>query len=681
MRRQADDLLLGNSNDQKGRDVLRFMLSLANVRNDVDKIKKAVKRKLGFLGKAGYDIFGKNQYFAPRIKWEALLGVVENIKRAAESYERDFNGMMSTIQSNQNLKQMASKVTAASKAQVKSEEGRLVAAKNSAENEKRLYVKSIKQREQRLSSILLKLKQMLPGVYDKAKFNADDLFAMLQGITGFAGGLKDKDPFAFIDTAVGLAQSQSGKQCLGSLESNMAKIKKWMTFGKNYKPLLNSGDLDFDKMDVASVPEIMQANLEMNKEKLAAGLVCLLDVASRPQDIAEFKQVMVSFFITGAARIDMIAKVMDLDNDIGGYSFDIELLKETQKAIQDIGTIKGAATNLQQTFLENLLSTYRELERSFMRNTYELHKAFEFRTLWQRSNPLRSFQRVASESARGTGRLSGVVKLTGVLQQIRNDETKAVTCFTTNSYSPSIKRWRFSKKNDKVMFEQLAKGYAKFSLNIERSCKKCYNMRLIKIYIELYGFESQPANVPDDIHLQIRHLSGSYFRAGDNTIKQYRQPVSSYKNIKFDRFTITNEETCKRKKKAKQDIKCSFLCLPADDSRWQPMCNHPLNGGGRSNRLSGMEECKSPFGIYELNIPVDKKLACNNSGIVNTNCKDLDLTKFTKMNVWTHFIYWSDKYPTGPNDRICTSPGKLKRNVTAEVFQPFPGEPDDEELC
>ena len=79
----------------------------------------------------------------------------------------------------------------------------------------------------------------------------------------------------------------------------------------------------------------------MNKEKLAAELVCLLDVASRPQDIAEFKQVMESFFIAGTARIDLIAKVMDLDNDIGGYDFDIELLKETQKTIEDIGKTQG----------------------------------------------------------------------------------------------------------------------------------------------------------------------------------------------------------------------------------------------------------------------------------------------------------------------------------------------------
>ncbi len=40
MRRQAEDLLLGNSNDQKGRDALEFIRRLASERDDVDKIKK-----------------------------------------------------------------------------------------------------------------------------------------------------------------------------------------------------------------------------------------------------------------------------------------------------------------------------------------------------------------------------------------------------------------------------------------------------------------------------------------------------------------------------------------------------------------------------------------------------------------------------------------------------------------
>lgn len=41
----------------------------------------------------------------------------------------------------------------------------------------------------------------------------------------------------------------------------------------------------------------------------------------------------------------------------------------------------------------------------------------------------------------------------------------------------------------------------------------------------------------------------------------------------------------------------------------------------------GMEECKSPFGIYELKIPVDKTLECNDDRITNTNCKDLDVSE------------------------------------------------------
>ena len=40
----------------------------------------------------------------------------------------------------------------------------------------------------------------------------------------------------------------------------------------------------------------------------------------------------------------------------------------------------------------------------------------------------------------------------------------------------------------------------------------------------------------------------------------------------------------------------------------------------------GMGECKSPFGIYELKIPVDENLECDDSIITNTNYKDLDVS-------------------------------------------------------
>ena len=48
-----------------------------------------------------------------------------------------------------------------------------------------------------------------------------------------------------------------------------------------------------------------------------------------------------SFFISGSARIDLIAKVMDLDDDIGQYQFDIALFEKTEKAIADIGASAG----------------------------------------------------------------------------------------------------------------------------------------------------------------------------------------------------------------------------------------------------------------------------------------------------------------------------------------------------
>ena len=76
-----------------------------------------------------------------------------------------------------------------------------------------------------------------------------------------------------------------------------------------------------------------------------------------------------------------------------------------------------------------------------------------------------------------------------------------------------------------------------------------YQMLFLQIYIELFGTVEQPKIVPAKVYLRLRHLSGSYFRAGDNTIKQYRQSVGEYRTIKFDRFTISNETKCQESKK------------------------------------------------------------------------------------------------------------------------------------
>ena len=91
---------------------------------------------------------------------------------------------------------------------------------------------------------------------------------------------------------------------------------------------------------------IFKANLEMNKETFTKELVCLLEKAARPTDVAEFEQHVESFFIAGAARIDLIAETMDLDNDIGGYNFDIPLLDQTETAIKNASETKGKRLQL-----------------------------------------------------------------------------------------------------------------------------------------------------------------------------------------------------------------------------------------------------------------------------------------------------------------------------------------------
>ena len=91
-----------------------------------------------------------------------------------------------------------------------------------------------------------------------------------------------------------------------------------------------------------------KANLEMNKEGLAADLVCMLDERSLPRNKARLQELIERFFIAGAARIDLIAKVIDLDNDIGGYKFDIANLQETANEIENIRRSQGKSECLYQ---------------------------------------------------------------------------------------------------------------------------------------------------------------------------------------------------------------------------------------------------------------------------------------------------------------------------------------------
>ena len=101
--------------------------------------------------------------------------------------------------------------------------------------------------------------------------------------------------------------------------------------------------------------------------------------------------------------------------------------------------------------MENLLGTYRELERSFMEKLLRLHKALGFSTLWNLDGLMSSFRRVASESALGTGKLTGTLELTKELTKLSQVTQKAEKCFSKVKYTKSVHKWAFdSVKNKQV---------------------------------------------------------------------------------------------------------------------------------------------------------------------------------------------------------------------------------------
>ena len=74
----------------------------------------------------------------------------------------------------------------------------------------------------------------------------------------------------------------------------------------------------------------------------------------------------------------------------------------------------------------------------------------------------------------------------------------------------------------------------------------------------------------------------------------------------------------------------SLHCLEKDDVRFQAMCCHYLSDSPCQDVLLGAEECQSPFGSYELTIPVDEDVDCrpDSSQLTNKNCKDFDVSLF-----------------------------------------------------
>ena len=67
-----------------------------------------------------------------------------------------------------------------------------------------------------------------------------------------------KDPQSSAAAVLGLLNSVHGKLCLKTLEKYSEVIKKGLDFGQAYKPLVDSSQLDFDTLDIALLPEMMQ---------------------------------------------------------------------------------------------------------------------------------------------------------------------------------------------------------------------------------------------------------------------------------------------------------------------------------------------------------------------------------------------------------------------------------------
>ncbi|XP_078343967.1 uncharacterized protein LOC144629603 [Oculina patagonica] len=89
--------------------------------------------------------------------------------------------------------------------------------------------------------------------------------------------------------------------------------------------------------------------------------------------------------------------------------------------------------------------------------------------------------------------------------------------------------------------------------------------------------------------------------------------------MKFRLSAISNETKCGEEER--NGNKNSIYCVTPNDDRWHGMCSF----SALDDSLLGEEECRSPFGTYELVIPVDDQLSCDDPGITNKNCKDLDV--------------------------------------------------------
>lgn len=109
-----------------------------------------------------------------------------------------------------------------------------------------------------MNGILAKVRFELKDTNKQAQFTNNDVLSILQGITAFLGAIAKMDPIGGVIEAVGAAGHFATRCNAGTLQDNLASVVKWMSFGQAYRAMEDSNELDFDKMGVEAVPEVMK---------------------------------------------------------------------------------------------------------------------------------------------------------------------------------------------------------------------------------------------------------------------------------------------------------------------------------------------------------------------------------------------------------------------------------------
>ena len=99
---------------------------------------------------------------------------------------------------------------------------------------------------------------LLPEAHAKTQLGKSDLLVVLGGIAGIGSSVIAGDPFVAATAVLGVAEHVGSKCDPGTLLDSIEKIEHWLTFGQAYAALEDSSDLNFDEVDVESIPEIME---------------------------------------------------------------------------------------------------------------------------------------------------------------------------------------------------------------------------------------------------------------------------------------------------------------------------------------------------------------------------------------------------------------------------------------